>query len=698
MESAKTCSYDKCNLPVNSPFDEQLCFGHTPLEKKGMDAETFNRNLRKDKIYKKDFNFAGFIFPTLFTFPSERPVEGNEINFKNCKFYGSEEINVNGKNEILSIDFANLHFNTSIKFENCEIHNGFRIDFGIFYHPLTLHNVEFKGIFFARKASFKSDLSIFECLFKEDVRFPEASFDKSVFINDSEFSKEAIFHKTKFQDKTSFDNSIFHDLVNFREVAFKGDSSFQSVSFNENVYFNDSTFHDFAKFHKSLFHKNVSLKYVSFRSKLYLTHIAVDKSLDLSNSRIEGNLIANNSDFIDFNLSDSQCSGLVDFNLCGFEGNTNFDRAIFLKSVDFSESTFEAVSENEFVTFHFTEFKDQVIFNLNEINNKIIFDNITQSGKTTFYFTKPIFNDNGLCIFKNIQFQPFTSYFEYISFQSFKPLLIFRYCNLKDVFFSNNNLSLFSFYKSAFDEARFILPKWKNIKGKAFLFNYSRKNIIYEDYHYSQIGTSNIEAGNSYLLLDDLDSLDEIANLYRRYKSALDKTKDYEQAGWFYFNEMEMKRLSFEGYIDPEEKFTRIKNFIRSKYKMKWLLYGSYKIFAGYGEKPLWSFLWFLIFTLIFSVLNLFIGFIYKGNIINYNLNLTGEGLFKIDSQLCYDLFISILLSIIRLIPFSYSLVSKDDFSLLGLDSLFLSFFNTITLLILVTFIGIGLKRIFRRF
>ena len=111
--------------------------------------------------------------------------------------------------------------------------------------------------------------------------------------------------------------------------------------------------------------------------------------------------------------------------------------------------------------------------------------------------------------------------------------------------------------------------------------------------------------------LEDINSFDEIATLYRRFKVALDNTKDYEQAGWFYFNEYEMKRRAF-----------------KEQSKTKYFIYSFYKLFAGYGEKPLWSFYWFLILLMGFTFANLFSGIkLATGSIINYDFHFSWNGL-----------------------------------------------------------------------
>ena len=67
VESEK-CNYDGCNLPINSPYDNEKCIWHCKLESKGISREEFASKLRELKIYKHDTNFNGFIFFGVFDY------------------------------------------------------------------------------------------------------------------------------------------------------------------------------------------------------------------------------------------------------------------------------------------------------------------------------------------------------------------------------------------------------------------------------------------------------------------------------------------------------------------------------------------------------------------------------------------------------------------------------------------------------
>ena len=173
--------------------------------------------------------------------------------------------------------------------------------------------------------------------------------------------------------------------------------------------------------------------------------------------------------------------------------------------------------------------------------------------------------------------------------------------------------------------------------------------------------------------IQDLNTYNEIATLYRRFKTALDKTKDYTDAGLFYYNELEMKRKYFR------EK----KNYGR------WGLYSLYKFFMGYGAKPLLSFIWLILSAFIFSGINLINGIKdCTGRIISYEWALSLPN--------WTDWLISFQYTISRFLPKTYLPHNWAEIETTG--SGLIPFFNSVVLILFLVFTGIGLKRHFRRF
>ena len=176
-------------------------------------------------------------------------------------------------------------------------------------------------------------------------------------------------------------------------------------------------------------------------------------------------------------------------------------------------------------------------------------------------------------------------------------------------------------------------------------------------------------------------------------KTSLDRTKDYEQSGWFYFNEFEMKMKAVQKLLNGRNILRRIFSRIS--------LYNLYKVLAGYGERPLWSFCWFLIFTFVFAILHMLSGLDPVGlESSSPTINFGKYSSFSqcISSEFLKDFSSAFVFSASRAIPVNYLGVSPSGYWDSGLYGQVITFFNSLILFILVIFIAIGLKRHFRRF
>jgi len=198
--------------------------------------------------------------------------------------------------------------------------------------------------------------------------------------------------------------------------------------------------------------------------------------------------------------------------------------------------------------------------------------------------------------------------------------------------------------------------------------------------------------------LEDLRGYQEIADLYRPMKTSFDRTKDYQQAGWFYFNEFEMKRLAFKSGSRDVKWYGYLQHKIHS------FLYYLYKILAGYGEKPSWSFIWFIVFTLVFTTAHLLSGLQDpSGMSINYDISITSHGIKNLFSSdfikgLKEDVQIALVFTLYRVIPTGYLPYQELNFLPSGICGWFWSLLNSIVLILMLAFVAIGLKRHFRRF
>jgi len=133
-------------------------------------------------------------------------------------------------------------------------------------------------------------------------------------------------------------------------------------------------------------------------------------------------------------------------------------------------------------------------------------------------------------------------------------------------------------------------------------------------------------------------------------KTSLDNTKDYFEAGWFYYNELEMKRLMLKEVIKNKSFFESIAE------RLQYRFYGMYKLFAGYGEKPLRISIWFWVFAaIIFPVIHVSNGLSVKlldKAVLNINFDFSKtEMLLK--PQFWQDFLYAVVFSLYHVIPFN---------------------------------------------
>lgn len=687
-KSPSSCQYDNCNLPIHST-DGKYCLGHAPLQNKiNVTEQEFKQFLTSDKLRHRDFNFEGFVFTNAkFVTQVINSVFDSEVNFRNCEFHGKV---MNADTEYCLflenvtfqklVDFTGSKFSTGIYFGQCRFHteclfanvvvNGSTKFEGTNFNKLTSKKSTFiksfdlnipQGIgelYFADETVFQEELIIENKKFLSEVTFDNVTFEKHLAINKSNFQKKLLFNNCNFESVNFIENLLTESCV-FQKSKHSGIANFNQTKFQK-LNFNHVDFNASAYFENIEFKNEVNWEYTTFQ----------ETSFD--HSVFEG--ICNFSNTVFYQTST--------FNYTLFNAKTNFHTTQFLLIKD---KTKEIIGH---IRFHHTRFNDEVDFNYNFIQGNLILSNLEFSSNTLFHFRNTSFLGSDRVLFENINFKPFKTIFEgintYQKDMQYPIVIAFRNCDLKDIYFTNNEMSVFSFYKSSFDGAIFISNRWNYKEERLLRFKYKRQNIIFEDnYTYYQLKLSENEKTklNESYFMSDLSGFQEIASLYRRFKVALDNTKDYEQAGWFYFNEFEMKLKK-----------------AKKKSKPKFYLYLLYKIFAGYGEKPLWSFFWFLIFLLTFTFLNLFSGIkVNLENAINYDVSWKGfTTIFT--SQFWSDFFNSFLFTLYRIIPIGYLPVPREQFLPIGADGYLIAFVNTGVLILFITFIAVGLKRIFRRF
>jgi len=686
----KTCSYEGCNLPVHSPYDENLCLGHTSLENKKVTVQEFDSFIRQI-IRRNELNFEGFIFcSTGFIDFNELRGSFNNFKFNRCYFLGENSegdekysLSIDGFHFQSTIEFNNCEFSGSVRFSNCSINDTLAIRESKINGNLTLNAARLNKLIIEKSKLFKS-VELLNSIQINEVEILQSKIGGIKSINKIDFKKTFHIDATIISQKTILNNCVFHSGFTFTKCTFNAEADFSGSIFKDLSIINNNTFNSYAVFEDATFSKEVQFGYTAFNGN------AVFNRTEFAGVSRWQSSIFNKTYFNDVtfkgesNFSNSSFNGSTEFIRTTFSDRAIFNNASFLITKQKSKSFLPTICFQNTVFNYVTEFRDL------KIGGYTLFDHIYLQEKSIFYFQRVQLKDRTRIIFQDISFPSFQAFFENIELnisKTFLPSVIaFRNCNLKDIYFTNNKISIFSFYTSTFDNSIFASNKWEDNKERLGLFKYQRRSLIFEDKLLDIISKESASRKLKVLKifeLEESDGYNEIANLYRRFKVPLDNVKDYEQAGWFYFNEYEMKRRD-----------------AKTKSRSKYFLYSLYKLFAGYGEKPLWSFYWFLLFISLFTINNLFTGIkVNTNNIINYDFSLNSDALITLfTTSFWNDTFYSFLYTLYRIVPVGYLPFPKEQFLPIGSDGYFIAFLNTVVLISFLTFFGVGLKRIFRRF
>lgn len=477
----------------------------------------------------------------------------------------------------------------------------------------------------------------FERLIFEQVEGKNYNFKKYIFPESIDFNK-------------LLKNGEFDKHVDFSGAQFNGDAGFGDVQFRGDADFKGTTFNDYANF--------VGAHFI-------LTTI----------------------------FEEARFNGYTDFVQAHFKGDADFGGAHFILTTIFGGTHFYKGAS--FLRAHFN---GDVYFSDFSFKNTMTFIEAQFSENSKFVLASPHFlyqekqsaEPSAKIEFEKIKFIPHLTYFENIKVDSYNirshlpfGLIIFRYCNLTDVYFTKCNLSMISFYKSQFNAALFYSNSWDE----------SRKNVICDELLYKYVRSQ--EDGGRLIgfretyRIEDLDSYTEIASLYCSFKNALDSIKNYSESGLFYFNEFEMKRKALWHECKDKQK----KWYGKLRELGYFILYSLYRILMGYGEKPSWSFGWLFLSFTIFLMTYLFGGLkINDVKTINYDLAWKAPDF----GSLFYDLGTAAIFFISRILPINYVPKQWQDITYDGWG--LIPFANTLILILFIIFIGIGIKRHFRRF
>jgi uncharacterized protein YjbI with pentapeptide repeats len=670
------CKYPGCELPPAT--GKQVCVFHAPKDEKGIALELFNdsvRNLQR----RRHHNFEGFVFPGPISF--RKHFEDN-VTFKKALFYGHA-------------DFEGGQFDRNANFENAQFERGANFRSAKFKRAVTFDQARFTGAAEpgdARKVCFDGDGSEFG----EEATFRAARFSGGfvVWDNASFNGRLAIFERSEFCECwVYFLNATFScqfvdftltrfisSPASFTRCRFEGGGlSFASAEFNlGSVHFNSARFSGEGVTFEECKFTNANVTFTSAQ-------------FDCTNTNF------NQASF-------TNCK--VEFSLCRFTGG----------DVSFTETKFP----NGHIDFSRARFSHDVRLRNNSMPKELRFVDTRFDERSGFYLIKPRFKRTSVetprILFRRVRFNPFITFFEGIHDgddysgvpPTDRPIILFRYCQLKDVQFANNDMALFSFYSSSFfEEAHFISDQWIHRREailNIFPFNllkFSRANQIVEEQIFEltkkrEAAGEDAAALKKKYSMDLLKSYSDVAEWYLRFKTAADRAKNYHLASWFYFHEFEMRRQNFRQRANEPQGWAK-----KLSIKSVFFLYTLYRVFAGYGEMPRWSLAWFSIFTTGFAVLHLFNGIRVPlsdggSRLINYDWGGAVPNLV----QLVGDFFYAVLYTLYRVIPVSYLPYRSAEFDLAayGFWPLALSLANSVVLIFVIILIGVGVKRHFRRF
>ena len=379
----------------------------------------------------------------------------------------------------------------------------------------------------------------------------------------------------------------------------------------------------------------------------------------------------------------------------------------FPKGADFSNATFAGDAH-----IAMPEFGGDVSFIDNEFMGAIRISRPKFAGGSNFYFRTPAFvgvGGDSLIEFADADFPIDRSYFRIVrglADQSSKlvaPRLLLRSCALQGIFFENCDFNLFSFYSSAgFAEAHKSNCRWPMTKDKLFgVFVDERLHVAAEEWVVGRMMEMRSRGESAEEFCKHLSvpvefGWHEVGVLYRKQKVSSDASKDYETASWLYYNESEMKLRSLlnRNGTNPS-KLSRLQSLLRP-FALSWqdvpsklvsAIIGIYKYWAGFGERPVRSVLWFLAATLGFGALYSTIGLRTPYEGAGHAGWFTGT-------------LLGGLYALLRLIPTGYMPGFADQWHLEshGVLATVVSLLNLLVLTLLLVFIAIGFKRRFRRY
>jgi uncharacterized protein YjbI with pentapeptide repeats len=535
-----------------------------------------------------------------------------------------------------------------------------------YYFPAEVK--EFQGKQFERLANF--DGAIFEnfvdfgnCVFgkvrfngtkfKGGVSFADASFNQMA-GEDREITNTISFGGAVFIGTCLFERTVFDcDFVVFDGASFmgaqethKGGVTFRSARFRcKTLTFNDTKFNcEVVTFQEANF--DVSQRFTFYPScqSTEFTTIAFDHAIIMTHEFI--------------------------FSFIGLKSKVTIDDCTF--KTDF----FTIIKCNiEYLRIRHSSISGQVVFSEIIVSKRFSFARVHLGKDSTFIFEditlRRAERHNPSYLFADIIFNSNLTFFQRVKIDYDPNLTLFggsfefSRCALNGVQFNDCTAGSLTYTNSEIAESRFADCKWIHAP--------------YQRYGSSYLLRQDVECGERSRLKERRihPGLVKAEDLYRQLYIAFDKIGDYQKAGQFYYNRWECRRHRASKGLG--------------------VIYWFYWRSCGYGERPLYATLLFVILNLIFwPMLGLFLmGLNIHGQFIKYSLipscQKTGE--------FAWNWIQATWISLKHTSPSTTLGMSQSELNFANVHLLHvLESVITILNILLLTFATMGIRRHFKRY
>lgn len=361
-----------------------------------------------------------------------------------------------------------------------------------------------------------------------------------------------------FQHPVNFEGASFTGVASFTEVEFLGKANFKGAVFQQGASFFGSTFHDDVNFNWSQFISRAYFWRVHFLGHATFMQMVVKPSSQPQLGYLDPG---------ESNFSWAFFSGRTDFYRAHFHGATYFWRTVFCTEVNFAEAKFEAGVcfegvEHE-VCIARRDFKPEPLFDLLLRQGIITLDGETEGHNDYAHFV-------GITTHEELSRRLESEGYQPEQVDKVKGVWV-RYaknmfCESETVSFVNAgfqapndsqfigvNLEKCLFTGSNIGKVDFTNVRWD--KRPTFLLG--KRCSVHDERH-----------------VRDKGNYDLVGKLYHELRKNHEDKGRYEEAGNFYYGEMEMKRLAQPGVL----------KFIS--------LTAIYKYLSGYGEQHVLALLW----------------------------------------------------------------------------------------------------------